>query len=72
MGHREFAVHAAVCSVCAAIKLTDAFWTTSLRLQIYRGLGIEPILNDDAELDRVLISQWPLSGCLSMRWINVD
>ncbi|KAF8497095.1 hypothetical protein F5888DRAFT_1700266 [Russula emetica] len=28
---------------------------TPLRLQIYRGLGIEPILNDDGELDRVLI-----------------
>jgi hypothetical protein len=47
--------------------LTDTFWATSLRLQIYRGLGIEPILNDGGELDRVLISQWHLSSCLSIR-----
>ena len=64
MAHRGFSVYAVVCFVCAT--LTDAFWATSLRLQLYRGLGIEPILNDDGELDRVLISQWPLLGCLSM------
>jgi hypothetical protein len=30
---------------------------TSLRLQIYRGLGIEPILDEDGNLDRVLVSE---------------
>ena len=59
--------------LCAQpLNLTDAFLATSLRLQIYRGLGIDPILNDDGELDRVLISQWPLSGRFSMPWIDVD
>ena len=33
---------------------------TSLRLQIYRGLGIEPILDDDGNLDRVLVGEWSL------------
>ena len=27
---------------------------------MYRGLGIEPILDERGELDRVLVGQWPL------------
>ncbi|KAI0290452.1 hypothetical protein BC826DRAFT_913141 [Russula brevipes] len=28
---------------------------TPLRLQLYRGLGVEPVLDDDGELDRILV-----------------
>jgi hypothetical protein len=53
MGHRE-----RVRAVCSCVTDTLLF-AASLRLQIYRGLGIEPILDERGELDRVLVGQWP-------------
>ena len=51
----------AVLCVVAVGAVNRFDWRQSaacLRLQISRGLGIEPILNDRGELDRVLIGCW--------------
>jgi len=41
--------------VCHCQVWTDALFKSSLRLQIYRGLGIQPILDDRGNLDHALI-----------------
>lgn len=66
MGHRE-----RVRAACSCTTDTLSF-TASLRLQIYRGLGIEPILDDRGELDRVLVGQWPYSVRLSVQLSNLS
>jgi hypothetical protein len=65
MGHRELCPRG-LDSCARPSSLTDTSFT-SLRLQIYRGLGIQPILDDGGNLDRVLVGQWPYSGRLSVQ-----
>jgi hypothetical protein len=54
-------VFSARCISFAVRLWTDGAFAISLRLQIYRGLGIEPVLDDDGDLDRVLVGSWSSS-----------
>jgi len=60
MGQRESPAVLCVAAVGAVDRFDRREFAASLRLQIYRGPGIEPILNDCGELDRVLpiVGRW--------------
>jgi len=58
MGQRESPTVFCVVAVGAVDRFDRRRFATSLRLQIYRGLRIMPILNDCGELDRVLVGRW--------------
>jgi len=57
-GQRESPAVLCVVVVDAVDRPGRRQFAASLRLQIYCGLGIEPILNDCGELDHVLVGRW--------------
>jgi len=67
MGQRESPAVLCVAAVGAVHRFDRRRFAASLRLQIYRGLGIEPILNDCVELHRVLVGRWHFLRQVSVR-----